>query len=254
MKRFMCLLAMLVLTGPGPAFADKGDNKTGNNKPFKEVKARQFDPQKTSLVQGEWLSGIGCPTEAKTAMCDPNDPNCNKTVPGPTYTDPACPTGDPKDRRNQGLLLAKTGPTPNVAAAFAELKHVRGIVLTELGYDIRKPGPDVADARGSHCGAGAPRFNVETTTGFFFVGCNSPAPDTQTVGDGFIRLRWGPALPVQGFNAATGVLEPITGTVRSISIVFDEGTDTGPDNFGLAVLDNIDVNGTLVGRHDDGED
>jgi len=28
----------------------------------------------------------------------------------------------------------------------------------------------------------------------------------------------------------------------------DEGQDTGPDNFGLAVLDNIDVNGTLIGR------
>jgi hypothetical protein len=32
--------------------------------------------------------------------------------------------------------------------------------------------------------------------------------------------------------------------------VFDEGQDTTPDNFGLAVLDNIDVNGTLVGRGD----
>ena len=37
-------------------------------------------------------------------------------------------------------------------------------------------------------------------------------------------------------------------TVKSISIVFDEGQDTGPDNFGLAVLDNIDVNGRLLGN------
>jgi hypothetical protein len=36
-------------------------------------------------------------------------------------------------------------------------------------------------------------------------------------------------------------------TVESISIVFDEGQDTGPDQFGLAVLDNVDVNGRLVG-------
>jgi hypothetical protein len=44
----------------------------------------------------------------------------------------------------------------------------------------------------------------------------------------------------------------IQGTkVSSIQIVFDEGQDTGgPDNFGLAVLDNVDVNGTLVGRGD----
>jgi hypothetical protein len=40
--------------------------------------------------------------------------------------------------------------------------------------------------------------------------------------------------------------------VNDISIVFDEGQDTGPDNFGLAVLDNIDVNGTLVGQGDSG--
>ena len=46
--------------------------------------------------------------------------------------------------------------------------------------------------------------------------------------------------------------------MKSITIVFDEGQDTAPDNFGLAVLDNIDVNGTLVGNHeannDNGED
>jgi hypothetical protein len=38
--------------------------------------------------------------------------------------------------------------------------------------------------------------------------------------------------------------------LESLSIVFDEGQDAsgGPDNFGLAVLDNIDVNGTMVGR------
>ena len=31
-------------------------------------------------------------------------------------------------------------------------------------------------------------------------------------------------------------------------LVFDEGQDTGPDNFGAAVVDNVDVNGTLVGQ------
>jgi hypothetical protein len=236
-------LAAILLTFMVPTLVLAAPNIGG-------AKAGEFDPQKTFLVQGEWLSGIGCPTAAKTAACDPTDPNCNKTVAGPAYTDPACPTGDSKDKKNAGLLLAKTGPTTNVAAAVAEVKHVKGITLTELGYDIRKAGPTVADDRGSHCGAGAPRFNVETTTGFFFVGCNSPAPTTETAGTGFIRLRW--TAPVQGFNAATGVQEAITGTVKSISIVFDEGTDTGPDDFGLAVLDNIDVNGVLIGTRNGG--
>jgi hypothetical protein len=54
-----------------------------------------------------------------------------------TYT--ACPTGDTKDKRNEGLLLAKTGPTNNSAGATADLKGVKDTTLTELGYDIRKP-------------------------------------------------------------------------------------------------------------------
>jgi len=51
-------------------------------------------------------------------------------------------------------------------------------------------------------------------------------------GQGFVRMRWG-------------------GSVPSLTIVFDEGTDTGPDFFGAAILDDIDVNGTLVGQGED---
>jgi hypothetical protein len=43
-------------------------------------------------------------------------------------------------------------------------------------------------------------------------------------------------------------LVQITGTVLAIEIVFDEGQDILPDHFGLAVLDNININGTRVGR------
>jgi hypothetical protein len=62
-------------------------------------------------------------------------------------------------------------------------------------------------------------------------------------------MRWGGTTPLMAFNASTGALEDITSVqVRRLSIVFDEGQDTGPDNFGLAVLDNVDVNGKLIGR------
>ena len=37
-------------------------------------------------------------------------------------------------------------------------------------------------------------------------------------------------------------------TIKQMAIVFDEGTTVGPDNFGIAVLDNIDINGTLIGK------
>src|SRR5262249_20924894 len=97
---------------------------------------------------------------------------------------------------------------------------------------------------------------ISTTDGnFYFIGCSSPPPTTTTVGDGYLRLRWGGGGTLDAFNAATMALENISGkTVTSISIVFDEGYDTGPDNFGLAVLANIDVNGTLVGRGNDDND
>ena len=197
-----------------------------------------FDPGDTELVQSGWIDGIGCPTDASTFDGTSSTP----------YTDPACPTGDRRDRSNEGLLLAKTGPTANFASAGVVLKRVRG-TLTELGYDIRKPGSSV-DPRGSHCGAGAPRFNIVAENGTtYFLGCNSPPATTQTPGNGWLRLRWGGTAPLMAFNATTGALENITSVrVRQLSIIFDEGQDIGPDNFGLAVLDNIDVNGKLVGQ------
>src|SRR5438034_5395668 len=162
---------------------------------FFQVKPQEFDPGKTHLVQAAWLHGTGCPTNATIAL-----PNTDFNGIGgySTYTDPACdPTlgrpGDPKDQHNEGLLLVKTGPTiTNFASAGAELHNVKGITLTELGYDIRKYGPGThASVFGSHCGAGAPRFNILTTTGFFVLGCSPPPPDSEILGDGWITLRWG---------------------------------------------------------------
>ena len=235
MKARTLLASLAILTfSTGVAFADTKF----------QAKPGEFDPAKTFLVQAQWLKGIGCPTGAKVATFP-------STTPTGTFTDPACPTGDASDKKNEGLLLVKTGPTDNNASAFAEIKGVKGITLTELGYDLRKPA-NTSDPRGSHCGAGAPRFNITTTAGFFFLGCNSPAPTTQTDGNGWLRLRWGGAPgTLQAFKDGT-TLTVVTGEVKSLSIVFDEGQDAlgAPDNFGLAVLDNIDVNGTLVGSHE----
>src|SRR5438093_4422124 len=223
LRTLIASLVIVVLTAGIVYAADRFTVRTG-----------EFDPGNTFLVQAQWLDGIGCPN-------------------GTGYNDPACAAGnDSSDKHNQGLLLAKTGPTATNASAFAVISGVKGPV-TELGYDIRKPTNAGTDM-GSHCGAGAPRFNVETTTAFYFIGCNSP-PATQTAtGVGWIRLRWGGSTgTLMGYSTTTGLLEAVTGDVKSISIVFDEGQDTGPDFFGLAVIDNIDVNGTLVGRGDNNE-
>jgi len=231
---------------------------------FHAVIPHDFDPGHTNLVEAGWLDGLGCVTNGFTAT-----PNADfsawsgNTAP---YSEPACPSGDSKDAHNEGLLLVKTGPSSaNFASAEASLKKVKGLTLGELGYDIRKAGM-IGSAQGSHCGAGAPRFDIQTTDAFFFIGCASPPPTTEfspaltpPAMDPWDRLRWGNATPgsVLGFcvvpTPTAGCpfnfdLVPVTGTVQRIDIVFDEGTDTGSDFFGAAIIDNIDVNGTLVGR------
>jgi hypothetical protein len=204
----------------------------------------EFDPFDTRLVAALWKGGIGCPTNATWT---PDGTTFNP------YSDPACLTGDSGDMQNQGLLLAKTGPTENFASAGAELPGTEGIILTELGYDLRKPGVNIADPRGSWCGAGAPRFNVTINGVEYFVGCASSAtpPATDVPGNDWQRLTWGGTAPLIGVNSQTGMPEVISGrVVECIQIIFDEGeTQFGaPLGFGLAVLDNINVNGTRVGR------
>ncbi|MGH3102824.1 MAG: hypothetical protein ACRDN6_01845 [Gaiellaceae bacterium] len=192
----------------------------------------RFDPYGSNLVESSWINHIGCPTGATVYAFD--------GTPSP-YTDAGCPTRGATDRNVQGLLLAKTGPTTNFASAGAELKGVAGEDLVDLGYDIRKFG-GFASPFGSHCGAGAPRFNVTTNFGTHFIGCASPPPLQVAAGPGWTRLRWTPA---QAFPPI-----PPGADVQQILIIFDEGQDAsgGPDQFGLAVLDNIAVNGTIVGQ------
>jgi len=138
-----------------------------------------------------------------------------------------------------------------LASAGAKIEGVRGQPITELGWDIRKPESS-SDPRGSHCGAGAPRWSIETRDGeSFIIGCNSPPAPVQTSNGStaWLRMRWGGAVPLLAFQVPGFNLVDISGKViKSLSIVFDEGQDTGPDNFGMAVLDNIDVNAVLVGK------
>jgi hypothetical protein len=213
--------------------------------PFKGVNPHEFDPGKTILVQAAWSGATGCPTDAKVAISNATGTGIDHFEP---YTDDACQTGDPKDNENDGLVLVKTGPTNNFAAAVAELKGVKNLTpLTELGYDIRKSGGSGGSSLGSHCGAGAPRFDVVTSDNVVhFIGCNSPPGLVAfPASAGWVRLRWDPAT---GFPPVMP-----TDTVKRIVIVFDEGQDASgaPDMFGAAVLDNIDVNGTLVGHGPD---
>jgi hypothetical protein len=179
-------------------------------------------PAGHDIVTSAWLGGMGLPDDGVTAN------------PGPVGS-----------RRNAhlGLLLNKNGPTSDCSASGATIKGFkRGGTISELGFDYRV---------GGHCGAGAPRFNITTTAGdTYFAGCadgtSVPAPQDPAE---WMRVRFANAqiFPASGTSPAF-----LLGTtpVRSIDIVYDEGTDTpstsDPTGVGLAVIDNIDINNTLI--------
>ena len=181
------------------------------------------------IVTAAWLGGMGLPDNGgqNTTLLD--------VATNPNKNDP-----------HRGLLLSKNGPTPDCSSAGATISGFRRpTTLTELGFDYRN---------GTHCGAGAPRFNITSTLGFtYFAGCaagtKTPAPQDPLE---WTRVRItgadqvfpaSPTAPVFAFG-------PGGTEVRSISILFDEGTDTSgvedPRGVGLAVIDNIDVGGRLI--------
>lgn len=127
------------------------------------------------------------------------------------------------------MLLVKAGPTENPASAQVQIQNAQGILLTELGYDIRT---------GSHC-AGSPRLSVVTVDNVTHViSCVSPATVTG-MSQGWRRLR---------FDLSQAAPPIVAGSVvQSMTLVLDEGQNASPDFSGEAILDNIDVGGKLLG-------
>jgi hypothetical protein len=216
MKKIRYGLVLGLTLHMAPVFADDDNNNNG-----KKLEAQPFvfvgtaidcgGPAGSNIVTSAWLPGMGLPDDGKTLNPDTLDPHL-------------------------GLLLSKNGPTANCSSAGVTITGVEGMPVTELGFDYRF---------GSHCGAGSPRFNLTTSDNVFHsVGCASgtktPSPQDPTE---WARIRF--TLPAQ-------FVPPVAAgaTIKSLSILVDEGTDSTSleDAFGigLSVLDNIDVNGTLI--------
>ncbi len=226
MKRRLAVTAVaatMALTGQMavPALADEGRGLEAV--PFEFVgKAGDCGAAAGSrIVTAAWLKGMGLP--------DTDDPN--------------------KKDHHFGLLLSKNGPTADCSAAGASIKGVKGMTVSEtfeVGFDYRN---------GGHCGAGAPRFNVTTRDGVFsFVGgCanGTPSPAPQDPSE-WTRVRINVTSPSQAFPPLA-----VGSEIESISIIHDEGTDTANNDaqgVGLAVVDNIFINGELItgrGKDDD---
>lgn len=166
------------------------------------------------------------------AQCDPA-PAGTDTVTAAWVTHEGLPDAGKSDH---ALFLQKLGPTANCASAGAVIDGVAGITLTSLGYDIRNDG---------HCGAGAPRFNVMATDGFHFIGgcSNDTTPQPGVPAAGWTRVRFDPSNPAEAFPVITP-----GATIISIAILFDEGEDTPLPFAGSAHIDNIEINGVLIGK------
>jgi hypothetical protein len=172
---------------------------------------------------------------ALTAQPYVKDPAHTGTVAARWVSGAGLPVTDKADPYHQGLVISKNSPTSTNASAGAAINGVAGMTITELGFDVRQ---------GGHCTARAPRFVIITSDDVVHsvVGCAmgtvlQPAPAV-----GWKRLRFDVTDPAQASPAIT----PGT-TVKSIWVVFDEGPTASNAAAGMVVLDNIDVNGTLIG-------
>ena len=128
---------------------------------------------------------------------------------------------------NHGLVLQKNGLTATDAAAGATVTGAEGQTLSEIGFDAT-----------GHCGAGSPRFDVFDQNGTdHFFGCVYGTHPPIAGAPGWERVR----------QTGADAFPPMaaTDTISAIYIIADEGTDQGS---GQSVVDNVDVNGTLVGK------
>jgi hypothetical protein len=185
------------------------------------------------VASGDDGGGGGDGTTSLRAWPYAYDPAVSNTVAATWMDSTGVSSGanNTTDPRNQGLLLSKTSAASNQAQAGVVIREVEGMSLTELGYDMRSDG---------QCIATSPRFVVVTSDDVVHkIGCATgtaqPAPAT-----GWKRLRFDPANPAQ----TTPAISPGT-QVKSIHLVLDGGPETGSS---MVVLDNIDINGRIIGQ------
>jgi hypothetical protein len=140
--------------------------------------------------------------------------------------------------------LSKPCLTSNPAFAFADivssLEGGPASALTSAGFDIKT---------GTHCGGGAPRFQLDLDNHTFFVTGLSCTTGTMTdLGNGWTRVAFN---STQIQNAITTAGGSPTSVITDMYVLFDEGSDTpvsaNVGTPGNAIIDNIMVNGSVFG-------
>ncbi|MBA3841319.1 MAG: hypothetical protein H0X39_01630 [Actinobacteria bacterium] len=129
-------------------------------------------------------------------------------------------TGCPSATYSNGVLhLAKNCATGTNAAAGADITGLTGQAFTTAAFTL---------GSAAQCQGGSPRFDIVTTTGTFFLGCNNVAPTTN--GDGTLTYTFDAA------SIAAGGLPFPPGTITSADVLLDVQ--------GTADVSKIFVNGT----------
>ena len=211
MFRIALLSLALVLAMTVPVFA----SPSAHEFEFVGTAAECGGPAGAKIVVSQWTPGIGLPDNQGLNA----DPANNSNI-------------------RYGLLLVKNGLTSNCSSAGVSIVQFGTLVVqanTELGFDYL--------TQASHCGAGAPRFNISWTSGSAsgtaFLGCSTGTQTPAPQDPAWTRMRNN--VVTNSFPASGGPI-PVGATITGLAIVFDEGTDQGT---GLAALDNIFVNGKI---------
>jgi hypothetical protein len=124
----------------------------------------------------------------------------------PGVYDPAN-TGCVTATYSHGVLhLAKNCASSTDAAAGAEIDGFTGQTFQSASFTL---------ASASQCQGGSPRFDISTTNGLFFLGCNNVTPTTNP--DGTVTYTFSPSDLVPADPTKT-----TPGTITGVSILIDQ--------------------------------
>ncbi len=157
------------------------------------------------------------------------DPGAKSTADATWLDGYGVPVQTKKDPTSQGLVVRRNPSAPKTAIAGAALRGAAGSQLSQLSFDMRSD---------SECSTQAPQFVVVTADEIVHkASCASGTMQALSV-SGWRRVTIDPANPGQLSPAvAPGMV------VKTIALVMDSPIGTG-----MAVLDNINVNGRYIGR------
>jgi hypothetical protein len=123
---------------------------------------------------------------------------------------------------SKGVLhLAKNCPTSTNAAAGADIFGLEGQMFQSASFTL---------ASASQCQGGSPRFDVVTTGGLFFLGCNNVTPTANANGTATYTFAASNLIPADPTKT-------VPGTITGLSILIDVQ--------GTADVTKIFVNGVL---------